>query len=41
VISAVALAVIAPGVLMLLRHVAPYGQATPDDTEIPAESLML
>ena len=41
VISAVALAVIAPGVLMLLRHVAPDGQATPDDTELPAESLML
>ena len=40
VISAVALALIAPGVLMLLRHVAPCRQATPDETEIPAESLM-
>jgi DHA2 family multidrug resistance protein-like MFS transporter len=40
VISAVLLAVIAPGVLILLRHVDPYRQATPDDAEIPAESLV-
>ena len=40
VISAVALAAIAPGVLMLLRHVAAYRQATPDDTELPEESLV-
>jgi DHA2 family multidrug resistance protein-like MFS transporter len=39
VISAVLLAVITPGVLMLLRHVAPYHQATLDDTRVPAESV--
>jgi MFS transporter, DHA2 family, multidrug resistance protein len=41
VISAVLLAVIAPGVLLMLRHVAPYRQATPDDTELLEESLVL
>jgi MFS transporter, DHA2 family, multidrug resistance protein len=37
VISAVLLAVTAPGVLLLLRHVAPYRPATPDGTKIPAD----
>jgi MFS transporter, DHA2 family, multidrug resistance protein len=41
VISAVLLAVIAPGVLMMLRHCAPYRQATMDDIKIPAESPVL
>ena len=41
VISAVLLAMIAPGVLIALRHVAPYRQVTPDDTRIPAESPVL
>ncbi|HEY2077341.1 MAG TPA: hypothetical protein VGH53_13500 [Streptosporangiaceae bacterium] len=41
VISAVLLAMIAPGVLIALRHVDPYRQATPDDTRIPAESPVL
>jgi DHA2 family multidrug resistance protein-like MFS transporter len=41
VISAVLLAMIAPGVLIALRHVAPYRQVTPDDTRIPAESPAL
>ena len=41
VISAVLLAVIAPGVLLMLRHVPPYRQATPDAAaEIPATSLV-
>jgi DHA2 family multidrug resistance protein-like MFS transporter len=37
VISAVLLAVTAPGVLLLLRHVAPYRPATPDGTKVPAD----
>lgn len=38
VIRAALLAVTTPGVLMLLRHVAPYRPATPDNLQDPARA---